>query len=531
MSQGSASFPESLQQLRDGSILKSFVPTALGVLAGLYIVGMGLSRIGYTFDAFPFGTDENGVATLVEISFVLALTCILGGAIAKWFPIPASVLLLASGFGIILVLAMAWINAIPALLAAAGGAIALGDGLQRIELSGNNARAAFWRNNLREFGLLICLLLIMLFFEYKTAGVFFRGVNVTNLMLQNSYVVVMALGMLLIIVGGNIDLSVGSIVGFVGAVSAYLMVYGKVPYPPIILFALMLGGVIGAAQGYFVAYSKIPAFIVTLAGMLIMRGLTGQMLQGQFVGPFAKGFQLISAGFIPDFKDFGFFVAAPGEDQFYYSSMFIGVVGVIFLVYTSARRWMRDSSQSMETEPLSLFVGKLVIFGGLILGFSYLLASNKGLPNVLIIMGALTALYTFATTRMTIGRRVYAMGGNRLAAQLSGVPTDRLTFLTFVNMGVLAGLAGLIVAARLNSATPSAGNGFELDVIAACFIGGVSASGGVGKVMGVVIGAFFMGVMNNGMSILGIGIFWQQVVKGIVLLAAVYVDVYQKSKG
>jgi len=199
-------------------------------------------------------------------------------------------------------------------------------------------------------------------------------------------------------------------------------------------------------------------------------------------------------------------------------------------VLASWRKWSRDNAQSMDTEPFALFIGKNVIFAALVLGFSYLLASNKGLPNVLIIMAALILIYTFVTTRTTIGRRVYAMGGNRLAAQLSGIRTDRLTFLTFVNMGGLAGLAGLIVAARLNSATPSAGNSFELDVIAACFIGGVSASGGVGKVIGVVIGAFFMGVMNNGMSILGIGIFWQQVVKGLVLLAAVYVDVYQKSK-
>jgi putative multiple sugar transport system permease protein len=210
--------------------------------------------------------------------------------------------------------------------------------------------------------------------------------------------------------------------------------------------------------------------------------------------------------------------------------MLVGAVGAVLLIYTSTRRWIRDNAQAMETEPFALFVGKNAIFAILIIGFSYLLASNKGLPNVLIIMGVLILLYTFVTTRMTIGRRIYAMGGNRLAAQLSGVRTERLTLLTFVNMGVLAGLAGLIVAARLNSATPSAGNSFELDVIAACFIGGVSASGGVGKVMGVVIGAFFMGVMNNGMSILGIGIFWQQVVKGLVLLAAVYVDVYQKSK-
>jgi putative multiple sugar transport system permease protein len=396
--------------------------------------------------------------------------------------------------------------------------------------------SSFWKNNLRDYGLLASLLLIMAFFEIVTGGVLFRGVNVTNLILQNSYIVIMALGMLLVIVGGNIDLSIGSIVGFVGGCAAMLMVGFhvpwldfdlKLPWQLVIPLALILGGAIGVFQGYFIAYSKIPSFIVTLAGMLIFRGLTGNMLQGQFVGPFAKGFQSISAGFIPDFSDFGILKFQP---QFYWLSMLLGAIGAALLIFTSARRWMRDKAHSMETEPFALFVGKNVVFAALILGFSYLLASNKGLPNVLIIMGALILLYTFITTRMTVGRRIYAMGGNRLAAQLSGIRTDRLTLLTFVNMGVLAGLAGLIVAARLNSATPSAGNSFELDVIAACFIGGVSASGGVGKVMGVVIGAFFMGVMNNGMSILGIGIFWQQVVKGVVLLAAVYVDVYQKSK-
>ncbi len=400
--------------------------------------------------------------------------------------------------------------------------------------------STFWKDNLRDYGLLVSLLLIMGFFEIVTGGVLFRGVNVTNLILQNSYIVIMALGMLLVIVGGNIDLSVGSIVGFVGGVAAMLMVGFhlpgleidiKLPWQIVIPIALMLGGLIGAAQGYFIAFSKIPAFIVTLAGMLIFRGLTGNMLQGQFVGPFAKGFQSISAGFIPDFSDFGVLKAADGQDQFFWLSLLLGVLLALVMIYFNVRAWARDNAQAMETEPFALFVAKNAIFSVMIVGFAYLLASNKGLPNVLIIMGVLITVYTFVTTRTTIGRRVYAMGGNQLAARLSGVRTERLTFLTFVNMGALAGLAGLIVAARLNSATPSAGNSFELDVIAACFIGGVSASGGVGKVMGVVIGAFFMGVMNNGMSILGIGIFWQQVVKGIVLLAAVYVDVYQKSKG
>ncbi len=393
------------------------------------------------------------------------------------------------------------------------------------------ASASFWKSSLRDYGLLLSLLLIMAFFEFETGGVLLDPVNITNLILQNSYIVVMALGMLLVIVGGHIDLSVGAIVGFVGAVAASLMVYEKVPWPPVIVLAIVVGGLIGAAQGYLVAYSKIPSFIVTLGGMLIFRGLTGNMLLGQFVGPFAKGFQSISSGFIPDFSNYGLFKAAEGQDQFFWSTMVIGIIGAALLIVLAIRAWRRDNAQAMETEPFALMLGKNLIFAALILGITYLLAWNKGLPNVLVIMGVLIVIYAFMTTRTTIGRRIYAIGGNRLAAQLSGVRVERLTFFTFVNMGALAGLAGLIVAARLNSATPSAGNSFELDVIAACFIGGVSASGGVGKVMGVVIGAFFMGVMNNGMSILGIGIFWQQVVKGIVLLAAVYVDVYQKSKG
>jgi putative multiple sugar transport system permease protein len=398
--------------------------------------------------------------------------------------------------------------------------------------TGTAAGARFWKGNLREYGLLGSLLVITAFFQFMTGGVLLAPANITTLILQNSYIVIMALGMLLIIVGGNIDLSVGSIVGFVGAIAATMMVDYKMPWVPVVGISLIVGGVIGAAQGYFVAYAGIPSFIVTLGGMLVFRGLTGNILLGQFVGPFPKDFQSISSGFIPEI------LSAPlaaifGDGTFFgptfrWTSMLIGLVGAGWLIFTSARRWRREKAIAMETEPLALFVAKNAVFALLIVGLSYLLASYRGFPNVLIIMGALILLYMFVTTRTTIGRRVYALGGNRLAAQLSGIRTNWLTFLTFVNMGVLAGLAGLIVAARLNSATPSAGNSFELDVIAACFIGGASASGGVGKVMGVVIGAFVMGVMNNGMSILGIGIYWQYVVKGLVLLAAVYVDVYQK---
>lgn len=383
------------------------------------------------------------------------------------------------------------------------------------------AGSDFWKTNLRDYGLLGSLIVIMAFFQYLTDGVLLQPVNITNLILQNSYIVIMALGMLLVIVGGNIDLSVGSIVGFVGAVAATAMVHWKMHYLPVIGLSLLLGAAIGALQGYFVAFSRIPSFIVTLGGMLIFRGLTGNILLGQFVGPFPKEFQAISAGFIPDFI---------GNGDFRWTSMLIGIIGTLILLYNGLRRWRRAQKEGMDGETLLVFVGKNGIFALIVLGFSYLLSSYKGLPNVLITMGVLILFYSFLTTRMTIGRRIYALGGNKLAAQLSGIRTDWLTFFTFANMGLLAGLAGLIVAARLNSATPSAGNSFELDVIAACFIGGASASGGVGKVMGVVIGAFVMGVMNNGMSIYGIGIYWQMVVKGLVLLAAVYIDIYNKNR-
>ena len=399
--------------------------------------------------------------------------------------------------------------------------------------SANEMRAQLWKDNLRDYGLLGSLLLIVLFFYVITEDhTSVSPVNVTNLVMQNSYVVIMALGMLLVIVAGHIDLSIGAIVGFVGGVAGSLMVYEKMPYPIVIVIALVIGAAIGAAQGYLVAYAKIPAFIVTLGGMLIFRGLTGNLLLGQFVGPFARGFQNIASGFIPDITDISAVQGAlPEWAHIKWLSLIIGIAGALIMFVMALRRWLSARAEGMDPEPLALLIFKNLIFAVIIIGIAWDLSLYKGLPVILVIMAALALFYGFLTTRSVAGRRIYALGGNRLAAQLSGVKTERLTFLTFVKMGLLAGQAGLVVAARLNSATPSAGNSFELDVIAACFIGGVSASGGVGKVMNVVIGALFMGVMNNGMSLIGLGIFWQQVVKGLVLLAAVYVDVYQKNKG
>jgi putative multiple sugar transport system permease protein len=361
----------------------------------------------------------------------------------------------------------------------------------------------------------------MVFFQIMTDGTLLQPLNLTNLVLQNSYIVIMALGMLLVIVAGYIDLSVGSVCGFVGALAAVLMVEYNMHFVPAMLICLVVGAVIGGVQGWFIAFAKIPSFIVTLAGMLVFKGLALALLQGQSVGPFPTQFQLISSGFVPDF----FHV-----EGLRLTSFLLGSAVAVLMLVSRIRSRRSRISYGMEEEPWPLFISKNLLFAAIIIFLSYLLSSYKGLPNVLIVMGVLMLLYDFATNRTTIGRRVYALGGNAKAAKLSGIKTERLAFYTFVNMGVLAALAGLVFAARLNTATPKAGLGFELDVIAACFIGGASASGGVGKVMGAVIGAFIMGVMNNGMSILGIGIDYQQVIKGLVLLAAVYVDVYNKNK-
>ncbi|MET0744786.1 MAG: multiple monosaccharide ABC transporter permease [Microvirga sp.] len=380
---------------------------------------------------------------------------------------------------------------------------------------------SFLKSHFRDYGMLLSLLLIMAFFQVVTGGTLLRPLNLTNLILQNSYIVIMALGMLLVIVAGHIDLSVGSVVGFVGGLAAVLMVRYGLDFVTATIICLVVGGLIGAAQGYWVAYLKVPSFIVTLAGMLVFKGLTLSLLGGQSVGPFPVTFQKLSSGFIPDVF---------GNDAFSLTSLLLGVITAAALVYLGMRARANQQKHAVETAPFGFFVFKNALLCVLIVGFAYLLASYRGLPNVLVIMLALVALYAFVTNRTTIGRRVYALGGNAKAAKLSGIKTERLTFLTFVNMGVLAALAGLIFAARLNTATPKAGLGFELDVIAACFIGGASAYGGVGKVTGAVIGAFVMGVMNNGMSILGIGIDYQQVIKGLVLLAAVTADVYNKKK-
>ena len=379
-----------------------------------------------------------------------------------------------------------------------GTGLADESGPQRPEASTNAGawgRLGFLRNHMREYGILIALIVIMLFFQVVTDGILMRPVNLTNLVLQNSYIIIMALGMLLVIVAGHIDLSVGSVMGFIGALAAVMIVNYDI-HPVIASIAcLAAGAAIGAAQGFWIAYFRIPSFIVTLAGLLVFKGATLWLLAGQSIGPFPRRFQLLSSGFLPDVV----------EGRFNVLSFLIGVAVALLLLGLTMRARLANKD-GHEDEPFGFFLAKNVFVAGAIVYLAYLMANFRGLPNVLVVMALLIAIYSFVTSRTTIGRRVYAIGGNEKAAKLSGIDTERLTFLTFANMGMLAALAGLVFAARLNVATPKAGAGFELDVIAAVFIGGASMSGGVGTIVGAVVGAFIMGVLNNGMSILGIGI-------------------------
>ncbi len=379
----------------------------------------------------------------------------------------------------------------------------------------------FFRSNARQYGMLVALVVAVAIFQVATNGIMLKPLNVTNIFLQNGYIVLMALGMLLIIVVGHIDLSVGSVAAFTGAVAAVLMVNQHMDPIVASLVALGIGALIGAWQGFWVAYMAIPSFIVTLSGMLLFRGLTLFMLNGQPVGPFPGSFRAIASGFLPD---------PFGGDGLNLSSLILAGVLSALLVYIDFRGRREEHKYGFESQPIYLFIARNVGIVAGIMFLAFLMSQYEGLPNVLVLVLALTGLYIFVTNRTVVGRRIYAVGGNAKAAMLSGVNSKRLVFLTFVNMGVLAALGGLVFAARLNSATPKAGNGFELDVIAAAFVGGASAYGGVGTVLGAVIGALFLGVLNIGMGILSIGIDYQQAIKALVLLGAVYFDVSSKRK-
>jgi putative multiple sugar transport system permease protein len=387
---------------------------------------------------------------------------------------------------------------------------------------GGRLRAVL-QGNFRQYGMVAALAVIVILFQVWTSGILLKPLNVTNIVQQNGYILILAIGMVIVIISGHIDLSVGSIAGFVGAMSAVLMIRHDMPWPVAVGLCLLLGALIGAWQGFWIAYVGIPSFIVTLAGMLVFRGATQYLLEGQSIAPFPRSFSQVSSGFLPEIGG--------GGGLYHWPTVILGLFVMAAAVWQQVRQRRTQSRYGFDVSPLGWFVFKCAAIVAALAAFTLLLASYRGVPVVGIILAVAFVIYAFVMRSTVFGRQVYAVGGNEAAARLSGVKTKRVTFLVFVNMGLLSALAGLLFAARLNSATPQAGIGMELEAIAAAFIGGASASGGVGTVLGAIIGGFVLGVLNNGMSLIGIGSDVQQVIKGLVLLAAVGFDIYNKKKG
>ena len=377
---------------------------------------------------------------------------------------------------------------------------------------------------LKRNSLLLALIVVMIFFEITIRitghGSLFSPQNFTNIISQNSYVIIMAVGMLFCIIGcGNVDLSVGSIVALVGAVAGVVMVNHGVNIYLGILICLALGTLIGAWQGFWIGYVRIPAFIVTLAGMMVFRGIALLVLGGLTISPFPPEYLKYFTSFLP----------ATRAEAFFPTIVVTVVVCGLYVAYELLSRMVKQK-KGYHVEPGASLAFKMIMIVVAVLGSGILLANNRGIPVILILLTVIVMFYAFVSGRTIIGRRLYALGGNEKAARLSGVNTNFILFMTYVNMGFLSAVAALVCVARFNSAAPTAGNGYELDAIGACFIGGASAYGGVGTVSGAVIGAVFMGVLNNGMSILGIDANWQKTVKGLVLLIAVVIDVMSKKR-
>lgn len=379
---------------------------------------------------------------------------------------------------------------------------------------------------LKKYTMIIALLLILVYFSVKTGGKILLPQNINNLIAQNAYVFVLASGMLLcILTGGNIDLSVGSVVCFVGAVGATLMSNSGWNMWAACIVMLLIGLLIGAWQGFWIAYIRIPPFIVTLAGMLIFRGLSNVVLNGKTVSLKSKEYIKIFGGgancYIPDIFH---------GKSFNITCFLVGVLACLIFIFIQIRNRQTRIKKGYSTETLVSLIGKLVLISVVALWFFFKLAKYKGIPTSLIWVAAVVLIYGYITSKTTTGRYFYAVGGNEKATKLSGIDTNKVYFLAYLNMGLLAALAGMLTIARMTSAQPTYGQNYEMDAIGSCFIGGASAYGGTGTISGVIIGALLMGVINLGMTIMGVDANYQKVVKGLVLLAAVIFDVVSKKK-
>lgn len=381
---------------------------------------------------------------------------------------------------------------------------------------------------IKKYTMILVLILITAFFAWRTGGAILLPMNVSSLISQNAYVFILATGMLLcILTGGNIDLSVGSVVCFVGAVGAVLMVNMGVNMVVAVILMFLLGLVIGAWQAFWIAYVRIPPFIVTLAGMLMFRGLSNTVLEGMTISvkectTFVKLFGGGADCYIPDFL---------GGGSINMTCLVAGIVAIIIYVIAQLRSRMNKIKKGYETEKFAPMIVKTVLLSAVIFVFSLQLAKHKGIPSVLIWVLIVVIVYSYITSNTTVGRYFYAVGGNEKATKLSGINTNRVYFLAYLNMGLLSALAGMVTIARMTSAQPTYGQNYEMDAIGSCFIGGASAYGGIGTVPGVIVGAVLMGVINMGMSLMGVDQNMQKVVKGLVLLAAVIFDVVSKRGG
>jgi putative multiple sugar transport system permease protein len=387
--------------------------------------------------------------------------------------------------------------------------------------TGTSDPRALIMRNLRQSGIYIAFVVIVALFAVLTDGVSLSPGNITNIVLQYSYILVLAIGMVILIIGGHIDLSVGSVVAFTGAVSAVLVIQQGYPWWVGVVAALAVGVAVGAWHGLWVAYVGIPAFIVTLAGMLLFRGLTLQVLDNISLSPFPPEYQRVANGFLNGL------IGGQGYDAF---TLLIGAIAVAGYAVSGFRTRVARIRYEQPVESFPLFVARVALVGAVIMYFAWQLAHARGLPIVLIILAFLVIAYGLMTRRTVLGRQVYAIGGNLSAAMLSGVKVRKVNFWIFVNMGFLTGMAGVIYSSRANGAQPGAGNMFELDAIAAAFIGGAAVAGGVGTVVGAMVGGLIMAVMSNGMQLMGIDQSVQSVVKGLVLLFAVAFDIYNKRR-
>lgn len=375
---------------------------------------------------------------------------------------------------------------------------------------------------LKKYTMIIVLAVVVILFTVNTGGKMLLPQNVNNLIAQNAYVFILATGMLFcILTGGNIDLSVGSLVCFIGAVGGTMMItFGINPY--LTLLAMVIIGILaGAWQGFWIAYVRIPPFIVTLAGMLMFRGLSNVVLQGMTLSPIPDPFLALFNSYVPDVF---------GMEGFNLTCFLIGIIACLVFVVLELLSRRRRLQKGYHVDPLFGTIVKLSLISLVVLAFMYKLAKYKGIPNALIWVTVIIGIYSYISSKTTTGRYFYAVGGNEKATRLSGIDTNKVYFLAYLNMGLLAAVAGMVTVARLNSANPTAGNNYEMDAIGACFIGGASAYGGTGTVPGVIVGATLMGVLNLGMSIMGVDQNLQKVVKGAVLMAAVVFDVVSKRK-